>query len=542
MSGASSSNSPSTNASPAQAAWNQPRSTSTPKDRPCPFCQQPFTSSSLGRHLDLYIKEKNPKPPDGVHNVDRIREMRGKITRRHARGLSSTVASGGPPSSANPAASQSSKSSTSKSDRFDTKSHRAPQPDADENKIADTPHRTHFNRLNWQATGVINDIPPRSNSLDTRDNVHSNPSSLPLEVSGHHQQQHQPQQPPYDSNQVQANNTVAESALKDVLRSIQFATMRLQRPQPFDHDLYTLNFPAMCLRVQPPPSGLFSTTPYSNGNTWPLDIPSQPQYEGVKHIIRNRIKTYYSVFPPDHLRFAATRAELESGIAKTIESQAESYFQHLHSMYLQWQALQEPERRHIWQLEIMRAYVNSIQDHQTTKRRLEESDDKAETLKKQLENAYNKNNNNNTSRSNSSTSNNNPSIPVSVVRDLVEHSTNLHDWDYEALIQRYKSVAQDSWDNRLESAVWYGTAQDPWFASSLTPMNQPNNAPQSFRGSARNVSGLPKSTNAVSGTPAAAGQEYPSHPGAPNFRNTGDVEMTDSTQRSTIAAFHRSTG
>lgn len=33
-------------------------STKAPKDRSCPFCNQAFTSSSLGRHLDLYIKPK----------------------------------------------------------------------------------------------------------------------------------------------------------------------------------------------------------------------------------------------------------------------------------------------------------------------------------------------------------------------------------------------------------------------------------------------------------------------------------------------------
>lgn len=56
-----------------------------PKDKNCPFCHQAFTSSSLGRHLDLYIKPKNPKAPDGIHNVDEIRRMRGGITRRQAR-------------------------------------------------------------------------------------------------------------------------------------------------------------------------------------------------------------------------------------------------------------------------------------------------------------------------------------------------------------------------------------------------------------------------------------------------------------------------
>jgi hypothetical protein len=56
------------------------------KDKNCPFCGQAFTSSSLGRHLDLYIRPKNPKTADGIHLVDEIRKLRGGITRRQAKG------------------------------------------------------------------------------------------------------------------------------------------------------------------------------------------------------------------------------------------------------------------------------------------------------------------------------------------------------------------------------------------------------------------------------------------------------------------------
>lgn len=58
------------------------------KDKNCPFCGQAFTSSSLGRHLDLYIRPKNPKAEDGVHIAEEIRKIRGNITRRHAKGSS----------------------------------------------------------------------------------------------------------------------------------------------------------------------------------------------------------------------------------------------------------------------------------------------------------------------------------------------------------------------------------------------------------------------------------------------------------------------
>lgn len=75
-----------------EADIGTPRSTGdtpllkAPKDKNCPFCGQAFTSSSLGRHLDLYIRPKNPKAADGIHLVDEIRKLRGGITRRQAKG------------------------------------------------------------------------------------------------------------------------------------------------------------------------------------------------------------------------------------------------------------------------------------------------------------------------------------------------------------------------------------------------------------------------------------------------------------------------
>jgi hypothetical protein len=69
----------------ADSQQGEQSTTKAAKDKNCPYCGQAFTSSSLGRHLDLYIKEKNPKPPDGLHDVDEIHKLRGSITRRHPR-------------------------------------------------------------------------------------------------------------------------------------------------------------------------------------------------------------------------------------------------------------------------------------------------------------------------------------------------------------------------------------------------------------------------------------------------------------------------
>lgn len=122
------------------------------KDKPCPFCNKPFTSSSLGRHLDLWIKEKNPKKEDGIHDVDQIRKMRGAVTRRQqkkslgSRRYSSTSVA---TSAATPAAA--SKRSPTVSEAVNSAASSLAPKDR-------PPPIRGFNVHNFAVTGVINDI------------------------------------------------------------------------------------------------------------------------------------------------------------------------------------------------------------------------------------------------------------------------------------------------------------------------------------------------------------------------------------------------
>ena len=116
------------------------------KDKSCPYCHQQFTSSSLGRHLDLYIKPKNAKPPDDIHNVEEIRQLRGNVTRRQARS-STGKREGSTPSSSKPTPlpEQGSPSATGGY---------ATAPGHVDDRI-----RTFLNKATWHQTGVINDLP-----------------------------------------------------------------------------------------------------------------------------------------------------------------------------------------------------------------------------------------------------------------------------------------------------------------------------------------------------------------------------------------------
>lgn len=143
--------------SAAQDAESNTPKVSASKDKKCPYCGQAFTSSSLGRHLDLYIKEKNPKPADGLHDVEAIKKLRGNITRRQARGSlggrredSSSVGT--------PRQSVRRDSSVQES----TEGYRSSTIPKDGQYAVDSTLSKFPFAPRWEATGVINDIPNKN--------------------------------------------------------------------------------------------------------------------------------------------------------------------------------------------------------------------------------------------------------------------------------------------------------------------------------------------------------------------------------------------
>lgn len=160
------------------------------KDKNCPYCGQAFTSSSLGRHLDLYIKERNPKKEDGIHNVEEIRRLRGGITRRHPKGSkrrSTTTPAGN-------------RSALPRRDDVSDDSSNAPSPAVQGpsgasagTSAADIASVFPLGGVRWEATGVMNEVlvaspdgaggadggdgPPSMADMDTRG---FNPNRRPM--------------------------------------------------------------------------------------------------------------------------------------------------------------------------------------------------------------------------------------------------------------------------------------------------------------------------------------------------------------------------
>ena len=123
------------------------------KDKKCPYCEGLFTSSSLGRHLDLFIRDRNPKPPDGIHDVEDIRQTRGNVTRRQPRhslgGHRDSITPTGTPrlGSRKPSLATLSRQSSSGS-----------LPKEGRYAVDSTVGKNPFPAPRWESTGVMNDI------------------------------------------------------------------------------------------------------------------------------------------------------------------------------------------------------------------------------------------------------------------------------------------------------------------------------------------------------------------------------------------------
>ena len=122
------------------------------KDRKCQYCQQAFTSSSLGRHLDQFLYKKKP---DGIHDIEEIRRIRSGITRRQAR-----------TSSGRPGTVEGSEMGQADTPTSDKEGGQKPRGGT----------RMMLNTPTWHATGVINDIPNPNGSRESG-RWHSSPLS-----------------------------------------------------------------------------------------------------------------------------------------------------------------------------------------------------------------------------------------------------------------------------------------------------------------------------------------------------------------------------
>lgn len=349
--------------------------TLAPKNRACPFCNQLFTSSSLGRHLDLYIKDKNPKAPDGIHDVGQIRKIRSQITRRHAR--SSTGRRNGSERALSTASGSDGPDSSSKHDTPHLAAPLSQTPTSAVSRLAQTatsnqPHHPQppparagsldVHKLKWQATGVINDLPPR----------HTDSPRLDIFRDPEHRQRYL---------EERDNGRAAEMALREVLNEIQAAQLRLRnRPLFPDFDFFACNFPSLCFKLLPPPPTLYSTTPMPSPDTWPINgLPTQETFRAVKEVLDTKTHSY-------HRLHQTPTSSPPAGSPPATREETQRYTDHLERVWSQWSALvaTDPKAGEKWNLELLRAAADERRLRQESSSALEAAQAEADHLRTQL--------------------------------------------------------------------------------------------------------------------------------------------------------------
>ncbi|KAI2636766.1 hypothetical protein GGS21DRAFT_47184 [Xylaria nigripes] len=363
-----------TAASSAAAESPAAHKASAVKDKNCPYCGQAFTSSSLGRHLDLYIKEKNPKPPDGIHDVDAIRRMRESITRRQPRGSLARRDASYP---GTPGVS-SRKSPVPAPDS-------AIKPPAIPKEGQFVVDRQTFGypfQPSWQVTGVINDLPSTiaahgSGSASAWENIQATAS--PIREMGARPQN--PQRVPgrvahkmqFDAKQrlADAMDTAraAELALRELLSSIRAAKQHVDMNSlPFDFEPLALDFPALTLQCLQAPPTLFSSTPHSTSSSWSIQSPGQKQYEALQMYFRDEFRKWRVAcatattisaddltYPPSETNLPLDMREGVKRAEKAATLLEKQVHEHLQSTYQVWEQLPPQRRSELWGLELARS-------------------------------------------------------------------------------------------------------------------------------------------------------------------------------------------
>ncbi|KAI9673292.1 MAG: hypothetical protein M1829_004357 [Trizodia sp. TS-e1964] len=260
------------------------------KDKQCNWCKQHFTSSSLGRHLDLYAREKYPKPTDGIHDANEIRKLRASITRRHARNSTARKEeSKRSTPQASPVVNQFTVSQTRLRDAQTTDLGNVPQKTEawgqfhdisrdSQPRIPETPSPAQaLLNENVELRQEENDIIQSPLSRVNNKRKH-NSSTHPTNISNSRSRAHNKRQ-----KVAKLAGTTTAAPPHNLLRSNFFPFIKAQpkMPGPLAFDPTKLSFPALALACLKPPTAIDSPLCFTTESSWSLDPPSEAQYNAL---------------------------------------------------------------------------------------------------------------------------------------------------------------------------------------------------------------------------------------------------------------------
>ncbi|KAK2865374.1 hypothetical protein FQN49_003635 [Arthroderma sp. PD_2] len=435
------------------------------KNKQCPYCNQTFTSSSLGRHLDQYLYKKKP---DGVHNVEEIRQLRSGITRRTARGGTKQ----GSPEVTSASASAAATTSMAGPDP-----HSVAPLQLNPSVPGGKGYRLFINQPTWHSTGVINDIPNSSPVSQLRIPSTSLEKSNRLTSSGSTE-----------------TTKALELALREVLDSVKAAaSSHTPSLSPFDFDLQSQTFPALCLQALPHPPSLFSTHPFPSPNSLPIEPPTVNQREIVQQALRAQIHQWkYEQLAAVNSPVQAPSASMsDAGAVEKLAYQHEEItLRHLELSLQHWTELPLVSQRELWHLEIMRAFAREAEKRKKIEDQLHRTQQEANQLRAQVEKLASCQ----WPREFAIFPPNLLPISADVVRELDRHDSRINapdssKWDYDNLVAKWQRVVMHDRSmgrsgvggldnmNTEVSTPPYGITHQSYSTKTASPLQRSNPLP-----------------------------------------------------------------
>ncbi|KAK2735005.1 hypothetical protein FQN57_001381 [Myotisia sp. PD_48] len=454
------------------------------KDKRCAYCNQAFTSSSLGRHLDQYLYKKKP---DGIHNVEEIRRLRSGITRRTARS-SLKQASPESPSVHDP--------------------HSAAPLQLNPRSNSST-FRVVLNQPSWQVTGVINDLP-----------------SAPSPVT-----QYKPL--PNTLENRLTNSAPAESAraldlaLREVLDSIKAAASNHPTPRtsPFEFDLQSQTFPALCLQALPHPPSLFSTHPFASNISFPLEPPNVNQREIVQQALRGQIQQWKSeqlatVTSPAQgssisgVPFQSNSARADADMVERVARQHEEMIlRHLDLALGHWMDISPASQRELWHLEVTRSFVREVEKRKKVEDQLWRTQQEANQLRAQIEKLASCQ----WPREFALFPPNTLPISPEIARELGKSDSKINTidssrWDYENLVSKWRRVVMHDKSMGRSGQITGSLPDQPNSQSTAETLPSHNSVGSSFQYQAKGSSPFQQSNQAPPIPSPKSHQSFPPRP------------------------------
>ncbi|KAK0739127.1 hypothetical protein B0T21DRAFT_382241 [Apiosordaria backusii] len=341
------------------------------KDKTCPYCHQAFTSSSLGRHLDVFIKENNPKPPDGVHDVEEIRRSRSNITRRRPK---ASVGTPGAPgvrrrdtsvSFGTPTAASRRSQGSISGEIEPISASITPVSQTKGKGVGGTLDRKYPFNTPWEATGVINDIGLRDRSGDV---VAAEAGFKQHQRSASRQRMKQQLDARHLLQDAEDTKRAAELALREIMGSWRAAKQQIDmHSMPFDFDPLALDFPALTLQCLEAPPTLFASTQHPTPTSWSITLPGPVQLEALRNYFKEEFRKWKLActaattavnedltYPPSLMPVKPDAREAVRKAEKVAEKMEQQISDHITATYSVWCGLPMPERAKLWTLELAR--------------------------------------------------------------------------------------------------------------------------------------------------------------------------------------------